>query len=171
MVATFMRLEKFTLGVNKFMVSQAIWVVGSPMMLVGAESEFGAVNFLKSVKPFGGLFGFSGLQFKIIVSFLKTFVAEFSRNMPSQMITIDKFTGKNNFSLWRIKMRALLKQQGIWTSLSCERPDEMTESEFAKQDEKAHSTILLSLADEVIYEVADEESAASLYPLKIDSCD
>ncbi|KAJ9547247.1 hypothetical protein OSB04_019790 [Centaurea solstitialis] len=88
--------------------------------------------------------------------------------MPSQMITIDKFTGKNDFSLWRIKMRALLKQHGIWTPLSGERPDEMTESEFAKQDEKAHSTILLSLADEVIYEVADEESAASLW-LKIES--
>ncbi|KAJ9561973.1 hypothetical protein OSB04_007133 [Centaurea solstitialis] len=88
--------------------------------------------------------------------------------MPSQMITIDKFTGKNNFSLWRIKVRALLKQQGIWTPLSGERPDEMIESEFAKQDEKTHSTILLSLADEVIYEVADEESAASLW-LKLES--
>ncbi|KAJ9538194.1 hypothetical protein OSB04_030927 [Centaurea solstitialis] len=88
--------------------------------------------------------------------------------MPSQMITIDKFTGKNNFSLWRIKMRALLKQQSIWTPLSGERPEVMTESEFAKQDEKTHSTILLSLADEVIYEVADEESAASLW-LKLES--
>ncbi|KAJ9563977.1 LOW QUALITY PROTEIN: hypothetical protein OSB04_009137 [Centaurea solstitialis] len=88
--------------------------------------------------------------------------------MSSHTIMIDKFTGKNNFSLWRIKMRALLKQQGIWTPLSGERPDEMTESEFAKQDEKAHSTILLSLADEVIYEVADEESAASLW-LKLES--
>ncbi|KAJ9552349.1 hypothetical protein OSB04_016394 [Centaurea solstitialis] len=88
--------------------------------------------------------------------------------MSPQMITIDKFTRKNNFSLWRIKMQALLKQQGIWTPLVGERPDEMSDSKFAKQDEKAHSTILLSLADKVIYEVADEETVASQW-LKLES--
>lgn len=44
----------------------------------------------------------------------------------------------------------------------------MTDIEFSQQDEKAHSTILLSLADEVIYEVSDEETAASLW-LKLES--
>ena len=65
-------------------------------------------------------------------------------------------------------MRALLKQQGIWTPLAGDRPEGMTDAEYAQQDEKAHSTILLSLADEVIYEVADEETAATLW-LKLES--
>ncbi|CAM8989663.1 unnamed protein product [Rhodiola kirilowii] len=29
-------------------------------------------------------------------------------------VKIDKFTGRNSFGLWQIKMRALLKQQGLW---------------------------------------------------------
>ncbi|KAL0787017.1 hypothetical protein Bca101_003263 [Brassica carinata] len=47
---------------------------------------------------------------------------------------IDKFDGRNSFSLWQIKMQALLKQQGIWGPLS-----------------------------EIIIEVSDEKMAASLW--------
>jgi len=35
-----------------------------------------------------------------------------------QQIKIEKFTRNNSFSLWRIKMQALLKEYGIWASLS-----------------------------------------------------
>ena len=44
----------------------------------------------------------------------------------------------------------------------------MEEVEFNLQDEKAHSTILLSLSDEVLYEVADEDTAAGLW-IKLES--
>ena len=33
-------------------------------------------------------------------------------------IRIEKFTGKNSFGLWQIKMKALLKQQQIWRPLA-----------------------------------------------------
>ncbi|GJV18246.1 transposable element [Tanacetum coccineum] len=39
----------------------------------------------------------------------------------------------------------------------------MTDAKYNSQDEKAHSTILLSLSDEVLYEVADEETAAGVW--------
>jgi hypothetical protein len=82
--------------------------------------------------------------------------------MSAHTINIEKFNGKNNFSLRRIKIRALLKQQGIWTPLAGPKPASMNDADYKLQDEKAHSTILLSLSDEVLYEVADQETAAGI---------
>ncbi|GJW75668.1 hypothetical protein Tco_0135038 [Tanacetum coccineum] len=82
---------------------------------------------------------------------------------PSPSVNIEKFNGKSNFSLWRIEIRALLKQQGIWAPLAGPKPADMTDAKYNSQDEKAHSTILLSLSDEVLYEVADEETAAGVW--------
>ncbi|KAJ1433694.1 Retrovirus-related Pol polyprotein from transposon TNT 1-94, partial [Sesbania bispinosa] len=36
----------------------------------------------------------------------------------SNTIRIEKFNGKNSFNLWRIKMRALLKEQRVWGPLA-----------------------------------------------------
>ena len=81
--------------------------------------------------------------------------------MSALNVKIDKFTGRNSFSLWQIKMRALLKQQGFWAPLSKDKNVVVT-SEMAILEEKAHSTIMLCLADDVITEVSDEEIAVGL---------
>ena len=81
----------------------------------------------------------------------------------SQLINIEKFSGKSNFSLWRIKIRALLKQQGIWAPISGTKPADMIDANYKLQEEKAHSTILLCLSDEVLYEVGDEETAKGVW--------
>ena len=72
-------------------------------------------------------------------------------------------------------MRALLKERRVWapiasTSVKKEVASESKEKasvskteELAKQEEKAHSLILLSLSDEVLYEVANEETASGLW--------
>uniref|UniRef100_A0A0D2ZRY6 CCHC-type domain-containing protein n=1 Tax=Brassica oleracea var. oleracea TaxID=109376 RepID=A0A0D2ZRY6_BRAOL len=57
-------------------------------------------------------------------------------------------------------MQALLKQQGIWGPLS-EKKSEAADLETL--EEKAFSTILLCLVDEIIIEVSDEKTAASLW--------
>ena len=75
--------------------------------------------------------------------------------MSALNVKIDKFTGKNSFSLWQIKMQALLKQQGFWAPLSKDKNVVVT-SEMEILEEKAHSTIMLCLADDVIMEVSDE---------------
>ncbi|GJS35581.1 hypothetical protein Tco_0533963 [Tanacetum coccineum] len=85
-----------------------------------------------------------------------------SSQTQSSLVSIVKFNGKSKFSLWRIKVQALMKQQGIWAPLAGPKPADMTDAKYNSQDEKAHSTILLSLSDEVLYEVADEEMAASV---------
>ncbi|KAJ4713974.1 Retrovirus-related Pol polyprotein from transposon TNT 1-94 [Melia azedarach] len=82
--------------------------------------------------------------------------------MSGMNVKIDKFTGRNSFSLWQIKMRALLKQQGLWAPLARKPADPIT-AEMAILEEKAHSTIMLCLADDIITEVAEEETAQGLW--------
>jgi len=85
------------------------------------------------------------------------------------MTKIDKFTGRNSFSLWRIKMQALLKQHGLWAPLTKDKNGmDVNSSEYKTMEEKAHSMIMLCLADDVITEVADQETAAALW-LKLES--
>ena len=83
---------------------------------------------------------------------------------------IEKFNGNNNFSLWRVKMHALLVQQGFQKALKGREtlPKMMTKQEKYDLLERTHSTILLSLSDEVLQEVAEEKSATALW-LKLES--
>ncbi|KAJ4705025.1 Retrovirus-related Pol polyprotein from transposon TNT 1-94 [Melia azedarach] len=87
--------------------------------------------------------------------------------MSGMNVKIDKFAGRNSFSLWQIKMRALLKQQGLWVPLTRKPADPIT-TEIAVLEEKAHSTIMLCLVDDIITEVAEEETAQGLW-VKLES--
>ena len=77
---------------------------------------------------------------------------------------IDKFNRKNDFSLWRVKMHALLVQQGLWKALKGKDALPATLSDEEKEDllEWAHSAIQLSLVDEVLRETVDEDTVAGL---------
>ncbi|CAM8967026.1 unnamed protein product [Rhodiola kirilowii] len=88
--------------------------------------------------------------------------------MAAMNVKIDKFTWRNSFGLWQIKMRALLKQQGLWAPLSGKKKMDADDEELNSLEEKAHSTIMLCLADDVITEVADEDTADGLW-LKLES--
>ncbi|KAL0645053.1 hypothetical protein Bca4012_043344 [Brassica carinata] len=76
--------------------------------------------------------------------------------MYGMNMKIDKFTGMNSFSLWQIKMKALLKQQGLWAPLSRKKVEPVT-TEMEVIEEKPYSTILLCLADEIIIEVSFQQ--------------
>ncbi|KAL4632089.1 hypothetical protein ACB092_04G026400 [Castanea dentata] len=78
---------------------------------------------------------------------------------------IEKFNGKNDFSLWRVKMRTLLVPQGLWKALKGKKALPAMLSSEEKEDllEWAHNAILLSLGDEVLKEIVDEEIAAGLW--------
>jgi hypothetical protein len=82
--------------------------------------------------------------------------------MATAKFEVEKFNGQNSFSLWRLKMRALLRQQGLAKILDDDVSSTSTE-DMKEFDEKAHSAILLSLSDGVLREVADEETAAGLW--------
>ncbi|RVW26906.1 Glutamate receptor 2.1 [Vitis vinifera] len=90
--------------------------------------------------------------------------------MGTVKFDVEKFTGKNDFGLWRLKMRALLVQQGLQDALLGEKnlPNTMQEKHKIELLEKAHGAIILSLGDTVLREVAKAKSAAKLL-LKLES--
>ena len=85
--------------------------------------------------------------------------------MSSTKFEIENFNGKNNFELWKLKMRDLLVQQGLQIALDekRKRPLTMTEDEWEDPDSKALSTICLCLADDVLFNIIGETLATSVW--------
>ncbi|RVW35322.1 Retrovirus-related Pol polyprotein from transposon TNT 1-94 [Vitis vinifera] len=85
--------------------------------------------------------------------------------MSSQKFEVEKFNGSNDFTLWKLKMKALLVQQKCAQAIEGEEtlPVGLTAAEKVEVVSRAHSAILLSLADEVLREVADETTAVGLW--------
>ena len=82
----------------------------------------------------------------------------------------EKFNGKYCFALWKIKIKTLLKQQQIWRSLiprsaasTSGSGEGLTDGQLALMEEKAHSTILLSLDDHISTEVANQKMVVKLW--------
>jgi len=86
--------------------------------------------------------------------------------MAIDTIRIEKFDGRNSFALWQLKMRALLKERCIWKPLTPGFSTKVKKTEAAAagvaatvtetedpalvtMEERAHSSILLSLSDDV----------------------
>jgi hypothetical protein len=76
-------------------------------------------------------------------------------------LKVDKFTERNNFSLWQIKIRVVLKQQGLWTPLLKPTPNSLP-IDIATLEEKAHSTLLLASEDHITTKVDEEDTDVGL---------
>ncbi|WVZ11959.1 hypothetical protein V8G54_016489 [Vigna mungo] len=90
------------------------------------------------------------------------------KNSQETMTTkfdVEKFNGANDFGLWKIKMEAILIQQGCNEALKGESrmSDAMTQEEKKKMGDKARSAIILCLGDKVLREVAKEKTAAEIW--------
>ena len=77
---------------------------------------------------------------------------------------IEKFTGDNDFGLWKVKMEAVLIQQKCEKALKGEGslPVTMSQAEKTEMVDKAKSAIVLCLGDKVLREVAKEPTATSM---------
>ena len=69
--------------------------------------------------------------------------------MSATKYDIEKFNGKNDFGLWKMKMEAILIQQGNEKALLLDKdlPESVTENEMQEFQRKAYSSIILSLSD------------------------
>ncbi|PON54809.1 LOW QUALITY PROTEIN: Gag-Pol-related retrotransposon family protein [Trema orientale] len=83
---------------------------------------------------------------------------------------IEKFTGKNDFELWKMKMEAILVQQGLEKALLSEdltATDKESLAEMKKKIEevspKAYSAIILSLSDQVLRKVLREKIISGIW--------
>ena len=84
---------------------------------------------------------------------------------------IEKFNGSNNFELWKVKMRDMLIQQGVAKALvgKTKKPYDMSNEDWNEIDEKYLSAIRLCLADDVLFNIVSETTAAGLWT-KLESC-
>ncbi|KAL8529427.1 hypothetical protein ACS0TY_006743 [Phlomoides rotata] len=85
--------------------------------------------------------------------------------MVTTRFDIEKFSGKTDVGLWRIKMKALLVHQGLADTLKGDSGESSTTDgeesspdavEKAKMMEKAHSAIILYLGDKALMKVSKE---------------
>ena len=78
---------------------------------------------------------------------------------------MEKVNGKNDFGLWRLKMRALLVQQELEDALREISKLSYTLTDKEKKDimDKAHIAIILSLNDKVVQKVSKETTIAGVW--------
>src|SRR3954466_7974382 len=78
---------------------------------------------------------------------------------------VEKFDGKVNFLLWKMRVMSLLMKEGTHRALQgiSKKPSDMDKDDWEDMDYKARATIVLCLSDEVLYNVMNEESAAGLW--------
>jgi len=83
----------------------------------------------------------------------------------SAWFEIEKFNGKNNFEIWKVKMYDLLVQHSVAKALlgKSKQPYNITDNEWAKMDERAISAIRLCLADDVLFNIVSETTTAGLW--------
>ena len=78
---------------------------------------------------------------------------------------IEKFIGKNNFSLWKEKMKAILIQQGVKKALLLEESllIDMPTKDKVKMANKAYSSIILCLSDQVLRQISKEKNVVAIW--------
>ncbi|KAL5781745.1 hypothetical protein ACOSP7_006774 [Xanthoceras sorbifolium] len=83
--------------------------------------------------------------------------------MSTAKFEVVKFDRKINFTLWQVRMRAVLVQSGVQKALKGVKPADMKDADWEDIDEKARSAIQLSLSDEVLREVISEKTTKELW--------
>ena len=85
--------------------------------------------------------------------------------MSTIKFDIQKFHGVINFSMWQIRMNAILTQNGLKKALlgRKKKSQEMKEETWQELVEKALTAIQLCLADKVFDEFSTEKTASSLW--------
>ena len=85
--------------------------------------------------------------------------------MTNARVEVEKFTRKNNFALWKLKVRDLLVQQGLHKALDgvTKKPTSMSNSDWEDLDARALSTVRLCLANEVLFNIVGESTTAGLW--------
>jgi hypothetical protein len=79
------------------------------------------------------------LQTVVFVSFMFPLM----KKMQSAKFEIEKFNGKNNFEIWKVKMHDLLVQQGVVKALlgKEKQPASITDEDWDEMDARALSAI------------------------------
>ena len=90
--------------------------------------------------------------------------------IQSAKFEIEKFNGKNNFELWKVKMHDLLVQQGVVKVLlgKSKQPVTITYEDSDEIDARALSSRCLCLVDDVLLSIVAEKTIVGLW-MKLES--
>nr|GFB99576.1 retrovirus-related Pol polyprotein from transposon TNT 1-94 [Tanacetum cinerariifolium] len=83
------------------------------------------------------------------------------RMMTGTESDIEKFNGKNDFGLWQVRMKALLKQHGLAAALE-ELPAATSVAYDNVIQKKVFIALILCLGDRVLWEITKETTAAGI---------
>nr|GEX85505.1 retrovirus-related Pol polyprotein from transposon TNT 1-94 [Tanacetum cinerariifolium] len=99
----------------------------------------------------------------------RCFTADITLSDDKDIVNIVEYGAKNtdmgNVCASVLHQKALLRKLlrgALVAPIVGTKPDDMTDANYKLQEEKALSTILLCLSDEVLYEVGDEETAVGV---------
>jgi hypothetical protein len=86
-------------------------------------------------------------------------------NASITTVSLVKFDGTRNFGLWQRRVKDLLVHQGLVKALygKTKKLEKMIDDIWEEQDMKAVSTIWLLLANEIMYDVMEENSTAGIW--------
>ena len=87
-----------------------------------------------------------------------------SKNQSARF-EIEKFNGRNNFKIWKVKMHDLLVQQGVAKTLlgKSKQPFAMTDDEWSDIDDRSLSGIQFCLEDDVLFNIMLEKTTVGLW--------
>ncbi|KAL8554089.1 hypothetical protein ACS0TY_002348 [Phlomoides rotata] len=85
--------------------------------------------------------------------------------MASMKLDVEKFTGKNDLGLWKVKMKALLVHHRLASALKTDEGGEssVTAAKRIEIGEKAHSDIILCLGNKPLREVSMEKTTIDVW--------
>ncbi|KAL5764810.1 hypothetical protein ACOSQ2_017404 [Xanthoceras sorbifolium] len=83
--------------------------------------------------------------------------------MSTTKFEVMKFDRKINFTLWQVRMHAVLVQSGVQKALKGVKPSDMKDADWENIDEKVRSAIQLSLSNKVLREVSSEKTTKALW--------
>jgi hypothetical protein len=85
--------------------------------------------------------------------------------VQSSKFEVEKFTGKNSFALWKLKIQDLLVQQGLQKVLDgkSKKSTSMIDEDWEDLDAISLSTICLCLEDEVLFNIVEDETTTGLW--------
>lgn len=83
--------------------------------------------------------------------------------MNANIPNVAPFNGKNDFSIWKQKMRCILVQQKLVKALDHSYAATDTEAKRAEMNEMAKSSIILNLSDFVIRKVGELDTAQEMW--------
>src|SRR3954470_18332360 len=90
-------------------------------------------------------------------------MASSSMSVSLAKYEVPKFDGGTSFSLWKIRMKSALTLQGLWKAIVEKFDEDSDESKKTDLKERALSSIFMSMTDNFLRKIVDEETASGAW--------